>query len=42
MDAIFQDAALLVGGIFVFVLLLCGAVLVGVGLFAVQRHRAAA
>jgi hypothetical protein len=42
MDAIFQNAALLFGGIFVLVLLLCGAVLVGIGLFAVQRHRAAA
>lgn len=42
MTAIFTNAALLLGGLFAFVLLLCGAVLVGVGLFAVQRHRAAA
>jgi hypothetical protein len=31
MGAIFQNAALLFGGLFVLVLLLCGAVLVGVG-----------
>lgn len=41
MAAIFTNAALLLGGLFACVMLLFGAVLVGVGLFAVQRHRAA-
>jgi hypothetical protein len=42
MAAIFTNAALLFGGLFAFVMLLGGAVLIGIGLFALQRHRAAA
>ncbi len=39
---IFQNAALLFGGFFALIMLLCGALLIGIGLFAIQRHRAAA
>jgi len=42
MTAIFQNAALLLGGVLVCILLLCGALLIGIGLFALQRFRAAA
>jgi len=41
MTDIFQNAMLLFGVLFVGVFLLCGALLVGIGLFAMQRHRAA-
>lgn len=40
MNAIAQNAALLFGGFFSLVMLLCGAGIVAVGLFALQRHRA--
>lgn len=39
---ILQNASLLFGGLFACLMLLCGALLVGVGLLVVQRHRAAA
>jgi len=42
MSEVFQNAALLFGGLFACLMLLCGALLVGVGLFVLQRHRAAA
>jgi len=42
MPEIAINAALLLGGLFTIILSLCGALLVGVGLFALQRHRAAA
>lgn len=42
MVEIFQNASLLFGGLFACIMLLCGALLVGVGLFVMQRHRAAA
>ena len=42
MSAIVEHAALLFGGFFTLVMLLCGAGIVAVGLFALQRHRAAA
>lgn len=42
MAPILQNVALLFGSLFALIMLLCGAVVIGVGLFAVQRHRAAA
>jgi len=42
MTYIFQNAAWLFGGFFALAMLLCGSLLVGIGLFAMQRHRAAA
>jgi len=42
MAEIFQHAAFLLGGLLACLMLLCGALLIGVGLFALQRHRAAA
>ncbi len=41
MSEIFQNGALLIGGIFALLMLLLGALLVGVGLFALQRRGAA-
>jgi len=41
MAEVIQNAALLCAGIFACVMLLCGALLLGVGLFALQRYRAA-
>jgi len=42
MVEIFRIALPFVGGLFACLMLLCGALLVGIGLFALQRHRAAA
>jgi len=42
MVEIFQNIGLLIGGLFACAMLLLGALLVGIGLFAMQRHRAAA
>lgn len=41
MVEIFQNAVLLFGGLFALIILLVGALLIGIGLFALQRHRAA-
>lgn len=37
MENIFQNAALLFGGFFALIMLLCGALLIGLGLVATQR-----
>lgn len=42
MADIFQNTALLFGGFFALIMLLCGALVIGIGLFTVQRHRVAA
>jgi hypothetical protein len=41
MNDIAQNAAFLFGGFFALIMLLCGAGVIAVGLFALQRHRAA-
>lgn len=40
MGGIFQNAGLLFGGLFALIMLLVGALLIGLGLFALQRYRA--